>query len=94
MSLVIKTQYLRIDRIAQPRCALGNRVKQRLKIACSGDHPQDVVGGVLPLQRLGEFVGSSAIVCACLAGEVFTTAPRGFTLVLLEPFLVVVGISK
>ena len=55
MSLIIKAQNLCIDRIAQPRCALGNCVKQRLKIACRrGDHPQDVIGGVLPLQRFGE----------------------------------------
>ena len=49
MSLLIKTQNLRIDRIAQPRCPLGNRVKQRLKITCRrGDHPQDVIGGASP----------------------------------------------
>ena len=68
MSLVIKTQYLRIDRIAQSGCALGNRVKQRLKIACRfGDHPQDVAGDIFPLQRLGEFVAQLGN-CLCLFG--------------------------
>ena len=37
---------------------------------------------------------SSAIVCACLAGDVFFIARRGFTLVLLESFLVVFGINN
>jgi hypothetical protein len=56
MSLLIKTQNLCIDRIAQPRCALSDCVKQMLKIACHcGDHPQDVIGGVLALQRFGQF---------------------------------------
>ena len=35
---------------------------------------------------------SSAFVWACLAGDVFTTARRGFALVFLEPFLVGVAI--
>ena len=48
--VVIKTEYLRIDRIAQPCGALGNPVKQRLKIAWRlGDHPQDLAGrGLVP----------------------------------------------
>jgi hypothetical protein len=37
---------------------------------------------------------SSAIVCACLATDVFTSGWRGFAFLFLEPFLVVLAIKQ
>ena len=78
---------------ANPSCALDDGVEYRLHIrgraADDAEHfrrgrlmferfAQFRSSGVLPLQRLGKLLRSSAIVCACLARVVFTTARRGF----------------